>query len=74
MRCRKIIRPLGQAAKIKVHAQVGMKTVHIRGSRSFCLCGAAISVRGDGNGVIAAGAEVRKENVRGSCTSWKYLG
>ena len=33
--------------------------------------GAAASVRGDGNGIFAAGAEVWKENVRGYDSSWK---
>jgi hypothetical protein len=37
---RKVVRPAGQAAKVEGHAQVGMKAVHIRGSRALRLCGA----------------------------------
>jgi hypothetical protein len=71
---REVVRPWGQTAKIEIHAQVCMKAVHTRGSRAFRLCGAAASVYGDGNGILAAGAEVRKENVRGYDSSWKGYG
>jgi hypothetical protein len=71
---REIVRPLGQVAKVEGHVQVGMKAVDICGSRSLSFRGAAISVRGDGNGVLAAGAEVRKQYVSGDNASWKYWG
>jgi len=68
---REVVRPLGKVAKVEAHAQIGMNAVDTRGSLSFSLCHAAVSLLGHGDGIGAGRAKVRKENVSGHHTPWK---